>query len=458
MTNQASFKDTFFPIYNEGLSAGVKQNVKKTFEKADAFMFRLVVVHWIGASTLTAFTYSTYLLGFVGGAVITGIAYAVYNMNPGTLLSRITFGASFMAFSMIFIQQHMGRIEMHFHIFIAIAVLIRYKDIAPVLAAAATTAIHHALFNVAQTYEMAVAGTPIKVFDYGCGWDLVALHAIFVIVEAVVISNIVLNLTQEYLNNSKVFNIMDELSASAHQVGEVTEFISDSGQDLAANASDNAQAVAESNESIDSMNEKILELNDKTSSATQKVKSIASDTDQMNDSMNNLKESSSNISTITETIDSIASQTNILALNAAVEAARAGDAGAGFAVVTDEIRVLAQKTARAAADISKMIETNVEKAEAGVSISKQISSQIDELQAWIEQVNTVGDEQIAQLKEIKSSIARISDTTDNTADMAEKNASTAEELQSQTHVLTNAIESINQKVDMNGTTTTNGTF
>ncbi len=163
-----------------------------------------------------------------------------------------------------------------------------------------------------------------KVFDYGCGWDLVALHAVFVIVEAVVISNIVLNLTQEYLNNSKVFNIMDELSASAHQVGEVTEFISDSGQDLAANASENAQVVAESNESIDSMNEKILELNDKTNSATQKVESIANETDRMNHSMNNLKESSSNISTITETINSIASQTNILALNAAVEAARAG--------------------------------------------------------------------------------------------------------------------------------------
>ncbi len=96
-----------------------------------------------------------------------------------------------------------------------------------------------------------------------------------------------------------------------------------------------------------------------------------------------------------------------------------------------------------------MIETNVEKAEAGVSISKQISSQIDELQTWIEQVNTVGDEQIFQLKEIKKSIARISDTTDNTAGMAEKNASTAKQLQGQTHVLTNAIESINRKVDMN---------
>ncbi|WP_138430875.1 hypothetical protein [Fodinibius saliphilus] len=161
MTDQASFEDIFFPVYSDDLSEDVRQNVKRTFVKTDAFMFRLVILHWIVASTLTAFTYSTYLLGFIGGGIITGIAYVVYNMNPGTLLSRITFGASFMAFSMIFIQQHMGRIEMHFHIFIAIAVLIRYIDIAPVLAAAATTAIHHALFNIARTYEMAIAGTTI---------------------------------------------------------------------------------------------------------------------------------------------------------------------------------------------------------------------------------------------------------------------------------------------------------
>lgn len=445
--SQKSIFDRLFPAYGDELSREVKQNLDNSFRKTDAFMLRLLMIHWFVASTVTAFTYNTYLLGFLGGGVIVGLAYAVSRMNPGSLLSRITMGASFMAFSMIFIQQHMGRIEMHFHIFIAIAFLIQYKDIAPVLAATVTTAIHHAVFNLAQDLELAVAGTPIMIFDYGCGWDLVALHAVFVIVEMVVISNIVLNLTREYLNNSEVFNIIDDLSSSAYYTTQAADFISNAGQELAINATDNAEAVDKSNKSIDNMNQTILNLNDKTTSVKQKVAEISEDTEHMNRSMNNLKESSNNISTISETIDDIASQTNILALNAAVEAARAGEAGAGFAVVTDEIRVLAQKTATAANDISDMIAANIKKAEEGVDVSERISTQISNLTSWIEGVNSLSDEQISQLNELEVSISKISKTTDSTADMAEKNASTAEELQGQIHTLTTAIEDINRKID-----------
>lgn len=451
-TSRKKLFGKLFPVYKKQLSPEVKQNLERSFQKADAFMLRLLMIHWVVASTIMAISYNTYLLGFVGGGVIIGIAYSVYRMNPGSLLSRITMGASFMAFSMIFIQQHMGRIEMHFHIFIAIAFLIQYKDIAPVLAATVTTAVHHALFNVAQELELAVAGTPIMVFDYGCGWDIVALHAAFVIVEMLVVSNIVLNLTREYLSNAEVFNIIDDLSDSAYYTNQAADYISDSSQELAINASDNAEAVVESNKSIDNMNQKILKLNDKTTSVKQKVETITEDTEQMNQSMSNLKDSSSNISSITETIDSIASQTNILALNAAVEATRAGEAGAGFAVITDEIRALAQKTATAATDIRKMITKNVNKAEEGAEVSQRISSQIEDLISWLEEVHTASDEQVKHLAELKDVIAKISKTTDSTADMAEKNASTAEELQSQIHVLTSAINDINKKVDLNANT------
>lgn len=86
-------------------------------------------------------------------------------MNPGSLLSRSAIAVGFMGFSLIFIQQHMGRIEMHFHIFVAIAFLLRYKDISPLLAAALATSLHHGLFNVAQDMELTVAGTPIMIFD-----------------------------------------------------------------------------------------------------------------------------------------------------------------------------------------------------------------------------------------------------------------------------------------------------
>ncbi len=448
MNNQKDLLTNLFPTYTSYISNKVRQALHQSYKQTDEFMLKLLVVHWAVASTLTAYTYGTYLLGFVGGALITGIAFLVYRMNPGSLLSRITIGASFMAFSMIFIQQHMGRIEMHFHIFVAIAFLIRYKDIAPVLTAALTTAVHHALFNLAQQYEMAVAGTPIKVFSYGCGWDLVALHAIFVIVETIVISSSILNLTREYLNNAEVYTIMDDISESAKHTNEASNFISSAGQELAQNAADNTQVVTESTTSIAKMNENIESLDDKTSRVKQKVQGIVSDMEEMKQSMANLKNSSNSIFTINETIDSIAAQTNMLALNAAVEAARAGEAGAGFAVVTEEIRMLAQKTAEAATDIREMIAENIEKAEAGAEVSKEIATQITELESWIGDVNVVGQEQMRQLEELKGNISKISDTSDHTANMAEKNAATSEELQGQMAVLKTAIDDINQKATL----------
>lgn len=438
---------SLFPAYNEGHSSGVKLQLSRSFEKTDYFMLKLLFLHWVVASTVVAYAFSTYLLGFVGGATIFGTAYATYKINPGSLLSRMTMGAAFMAFSMLFIQQHLGRIEMHFHIFVSLAFLIRYKDIAPVLAATVTTAVHHALFNFAQEAELAFAGTPIMIFDYGCGWDIVAIHATFVVIALLVYSSIILNLTHEFIKNAEVYDIIDHLSDSVEHTSDAADFISVSGQELALDASNNNESVQSSYESIEKMNGRIQTLSDKTSSAKEKVDLIDENSSRMNSSMEELKESSMNITTIIKTIDSIASQTNLLALNAAVEAARAGEAGAGFAVVTDEVRVLAQKTAKAANDIGDLIENNTEKAKLGTQVSEQIAEQISDLKVWIEDVHDVAGSQVGTLKELEQVVQRISKTTENTADTAEKNAATAEELQGQVHVLQGIIKDLKAQVN-----------
>lgn len=437
---------SLFPAYDSDHSRGVFSLLSRSFKQTDQFMLKLLLLHWVVASTIIAFSYGTYLLGFVGGGLIYGIAHGVYKLNPGSLLSRATMGAAFMAFSMLFIQQHLGRIEMHFHIFVSLAFLIRYKDIAPVLAATVTTAAHHILFNFAQDAELAFAGTPIMIFDYGCGWDIVAIHATFVVIAMGVYSSIILNLTREFIKNAEVYDIIDHLNDSVEFTSDAADFISMSGQELAMDASNNTEAVKSSNDNIETMNDRIQILNDKTASVKTKVDLINDNSHKMNSSMHELKESSLNITSIIKTIDSIASQTNLLALNAAVEAARAGEAGAGFAVVTDEVRVLAQKTAKAANDIGNLIENNAEKANHGTKVSGQISAQITELKTWIDDVHSLTGNQVDTLRELKQIIERIANTTGNTAENAEKNAATAEELQSQVHVLQGIIKNLKVRV------------
>src|SRR5262249_37291290 len=79
---------------------------------------------------------------------------------------------------------------------------------------------------------------------------------------------------------------------------------------------------------------------------------------------------SKQISEITSVIDSISFQTNILALNAAIEAARAGEVGRGFSVVASEVRTLAQRSAGAAKDIRKLIETSQQTVDDGIARAK----------------------------------------------------------------------------------------
>lgn len=437
---------SLFPAYIDTLSASVQNSLHETFAATDRFMLKLLVMHWVAASTVAGIAYNTYLLGFIAGGFVTGLAWAVYRSNPGSLASRMTMGAAFMGYSLIYIQQHMGLIEIHFHIFVTLAFLIRYKDIAPVLAAALTTAVHHVVFNIAQDAEVTLAGMPLMVFAGRCGWDLVAIHAGFVVFAVIVFSSIILMLTKEYIRNSEVFNIIDQLAESAEYTAQAADYISKSGQELAMNASESSNNLHRSSEAMQNMSTQLKELSDKTTEARAKVSKVAGETVRMEDSIAALQQSSQNITSIIKTIDTIASQTNLLALNAAVEAARAGEAGAGFAVVTEEVRMLAQKTAAAAADISNMIQDNMNKAKLGSEISSQIAGQVRELDGWIEEVHTVSSGQLTYLNELKSISSDLERSTESTASNADKNASTAEELQGQVHLLQQAINDINRMV------------
>ena len=179
-----------------------------------------------------------------------------------------------------------------------------------------------------------------------------------------------------------------------------------------------------------------VEAVDKVASS---IARVASDAEKSAGEVRNLGDRAREIQGFVSQIGGIADQTNLLALNAAIEAARAGEHGKGFAVVADEVRKLAEKSAGSAKEIEALIKDSLGKVEAGVGISKTVE---ENLQKMVTDVSSVS----AQVQLISNATNEQAVSMEENASITESNAAAAEELASASEELAAHAESLRQLV------------
>ena len=243
---------------------------------------------------------------------------------------------------------------------------------------------------------------------------------------------------------SEAATAMNEMNATVQEVAKNAGSASAASAETKQKAEAGAEVVAKAVHSIEQVHQMSLELKG---------------------DMAQLNEHAQDITRIMNVISDIADQTNLLALNAAIEAARAGEAGRGFAVVADEVRKLAEKTMASTNDVGnaiKAIQESTAKSMNGVDqaverigetneLASRSGAALEEIVATVEatgdQVNaiaTASEEQSAASEEINQSIVQVNDMSRQTAEAMAEAAKAVSDLAAQAQGLTALIQELKQ--------------
>ncbi len=234
-------------------------------------------------------------------------------------------------------------------------------------------------------------------------------------------------------------NIVGEVTSSSDVIETNSDQISTTSGQVSNGANNQATSVEEVSASMEEMVTNIKQ-NALNAEETAKISDKAeADLEIGKESLTETLTSMKDIASKVRVIGEIAQQTNILALNAAVEAARAGDAGLGFAVVAEEVRNLAVRSQASALEINNLAERSINVADNTNTIFKELIPNIQRTNTLVKSINISSQEQTQGAEQINSAIQQLSVVTQQNAASAEELSASSHELKVQSKQLGEAI-------------------
>lgn len=381
-------------------------SLERHYRKADRIMLGVLWLMFIYSMGLAAWHHTWGQTLLVGGGTLL-VLHVLNVLIPGRRLLRCCVGIALMVFSALHINQSGGTTEMHFGIFVLLAVLVYYRDWLPILVAALFISVHHLGFFALQQ-----AGVGVHITHMGGSWPIIFLHAFYVVLETAILiylaiqahseaheaegllmavnqmtANERIDLSRRGSNEGPVtgrFNrfveqldslvavvlrdtlslnhlgkhlaqATDQLRAGARQQLDETSYMANAMQQMGTAIEDVAKHAEEASTTARGLNDEARDGSRTVKDGLEETVRLAEQIDSSDRQVQALAEQVEHIGQVLDVILGIAGQTNLLALNATIEAARAGDAGRGFAVVADEVRNLARKTASSTEDIRGII-------------------------------------------------------------------------------------------------------
>jgi len=248
-------------------------------------------------------------------------------------------------------------------------------------------------------------------------------------------------------------DIVGEVLTGTNAIADASESLSSGTTELAHRTENQASSLEETSAAIEEISASIRSNGDSTASAEQYSRVTLDKTQEgsiamtrMTTSMEEISNSSNRIVAIIELINNIAFQTNLLALNASIEAARAGEMGKGFAVVAVEVRKLAKRSDKAAAEIQKIIKDSITQIKEGVGIADHAGSILEEIDEAVRKMTGLVSEIALASKEQISSVEQIDSTLSHLDENTQKNSAMVEDANLATGQLSLLAQALREKM------------